>query len=74
VSAIRRLQIILAVDIVKEIITLEQTDSYKLSGKTGGGPIGERALGWFVGRDEDNRAEEKRMAIIHLLLSTAWRS
>ena len=36
-------------DIVKEIITLEQTDSYKLSGKTGGGPLGERALGWFVG-------------------------
>lgn len=48
-SAIRRLEITLAVDIVKEIITLEQTDSYKLSGKTGGGPIGERALGWFVG-------------------------
>jgi beta-lactamase class D len=38
-----------SLDIVKEIITLEQTDSYKLSGKTGGGPIGERALGWFVG-------------------------
>jgi beta-lactamase class D len=36
-------------DIVKEIITLEQTDSYKLSGKTGGGPAGDRALGWFVG-------------------------
>jgi beta-lactamase class D len=38
-----------SLDIVKEIITLEQTDSYKLSGKTGGGPIGKRALGWFVG-------------------------
>ena len=35
--------------VVKEIITLEQTDTYRLSGKTGGGPIGERALGWFVG-------------------------
>ncbi len=38
-----------SVDIVKEIITLEQTDTYKLSGKTGGGLIGDRALGWFVG-------------------------
>jgi beta-lactamase class D len=35
--------------IIKEIITLEHTDSYKLSGKTGGGPIGNRSLGWFVG-------------------------
>src|SRR5262245_42715151 len=35
--------------IVKEIITLKQTDSYKLSGKTGGGSSGGRALGWFVG-------------------------
>jgi beta-lactamase class D len=40
--------------IVKDIITLEQTDSYKLSGKTGGGPLGERALGWFVGYLEKN--------------------
>jgi beta-lactamase class D len=38
-----------SLEIVKEIITLEETDSYKLSGKTGGGPLGERALGWFVG-------------------------
>lgn len=35
--------------IIKEIITLEKTDAYKLSGKTGGGPIGNRSLGWFVG-------------------------
>jgi beta-lactamase class D len=36
--------------IVKEIITLEETPDYKLSGKTGGGPLGEgRFLGWFVG-------------------------
>src|SRR5262249_839966 len=27
----------------------EQTDTYRLSGKTGGGPMGKRALGWFVG-------------------------
>ena len=38
-----------SLDIVKDIITLEQTDSYKLSGKTGGGQAGDRALGWFVG-------------------------
>jgi beta-lactamase class D len=38
-----------SLDIVKDIITLEKTDSYKLSGKTGGGPSGDRALGWFVG-------------------------
>src|SRR5215475_890487 len=37
-----------SLDIVKDIITPEQTDSYKLSGKTGGGQAGGRALGWFV--------------------------
>jgi beta-lactamase class D len=41
-----------SLEIVKEIITLEQTDSYKLSGKTGGGPLGDRQLGWFVGNLE----------------------
>ena len=36
--------------IVKEIIRLEETPDYRLSGKTGGGPLGEnRYLGWFVG-------------------------
>ena len=36
--------------ILKEIMTLEETPDYKLSGKTGGGPLGEnRFLGWFVG-------------------------
>ena len=36
--------------IVKEIMTLEETPEYKLSAKTGGGPLGEsKALGWFVG-------------------------
>jgi len=36
--------------IVKEIMTLEETPDYRLSGKTGGGPLGEgRYLGWFVG-------------------------
>ena len=36
--------------IVKEIMTLEETPGYRLSGKTGGGPLGEgRFLGWFVG-------------------------
>jgi beta-lactamase class D len=36
--------------ILKEIMTLEETPDYKLSGKTGGGVLGEgRYLGWFVG-------------------------
>ncbi|MCA1617820.1 MAG: class D beta-lactamase [Acidobacteria bacterium] len=36
--------------ILKEIMTLEETPDYRLSGKTGGGPLGEgRFLGWFVG-------------------------
>jgi beta-lactamase class D len=39
-----------SMQIVKEIATLEETPDYKLSGKTGGGPLGEnRYLGWFVG-------------------------
>jgi beta-lactamase class D len=36
--------------IVKEILTLEKTADYTLSGKTGGGTVAEnRALGWFIG-------------------------
>jgi beta-lactamase class D len=36
--------------ILKEVMTLEETPDYRLSGKTGGGPLGEgRYLGWFVG-------------------------
>ncbi|MET0624277.1 MAG: penicillin-binding transpeptidase domain-containing protein [Pyrinomonadaceae bacterium] len=36
--------------LVKEIMTLEETPDHRLSGKTGGGPLGEnRYLGWFVG-------------------------
>jgi beta-lactamase class D len=39
-----------SINIVKEIMTLEETPDYKLRGKTGGGPLGEnRFLGWFVG-------------------------
>lgn len=39
-----------SVRIVKEILTLEETPNYKLSAKTGGGPVGEdKTLGWFVG-------------------------
>jgi beta-lactamase class D len=35
---------------VKDILALEETPDYKLSGKTGGGALGEkRYLGWFVG-------------------------
>lgn len=39
-----------SIKLTKEIMTLEETPDYKLSGKTGGGPLGEnRYLGWFVG-------------------------
>ncbi|MDQ3804730.1 MAG: penicillin-binding transpeptidase domain-containing protein, partial [Acidobacteriota bacterium] len=39
-----------SISVVKEIMTLEETPDYKLSGKTGGGPLAEgRYLGWFVG-------------------------
>jgi beta-lactamase class D len=37
-------------DIVKDILLLEQTPAYRLSGKTGGGSIAEgKIIGWFVG-------------------------
>ena len=37
-------------DIVKDILVLEETPAYKLSGKTGGGSIAEATyIGWFVG-------------------------
>ena len=40
----------LTTKIVKEILALEKTADYTLSGKTGGGRLGEnRAFGWFVG-------------------------
>ena len=35
--------------IVKEILVLEETSAYQLSGKTGAGQMGERHIGWFVG-------------------------
>jgi len=39
-----------SLDIVKEIMVHEETPAYRLSAKTGGGPLGEgRFLGWFVG-------------------------
>jgi beta-lactamase class D len=39
-----------ATQIVKDILVLEKTPAYTLSGKTGGGSLAEgRALGWFVG-------------------------
>lgn len=39
-----------SVDIVKDIILLEQTPAYRLSGKTGGGSLDNgKTLGWFVG-------------------------
>ena len=42
-------------DIVKDILVLEKTSTYTLSGKTGGGSIAERRfIGWFVGYLETN--------------------
>jgi beta-lactamase class D len=39
-----------ATDIVKSIIVLEEGEGYRLSGKTGGGPLPDgRFLGWLVG-------------------------
>lgn len=39
-----------SMSIVREIMVLEETPAYRLSGKTGGGPLAEgRYLGWFVG-------------------------
>ncbi len=39
-----------SLDIVKEIMVHEETPAYRLSAKTGGGPLSEgRYLGWFVG-------------------------
>ncbi|MCD4673769.1 MAG: class D beta-lactamase [Anaerolineaceae bacterium] len=45
-----------SMDIVKEIIVLEETDTYKLSGKTGSAIRVEVFQGWFVGylETEDN--------------------
>lgn len=39
--------------IVKEIMILENTDTYRLSGKTGSGQVGTAYIGWFVGYVEE---------------------
>ena len=36
-------------EIVKDIILLEETATYRLSGKTGAAPSGKGTLAWFVG-------------------------
>ena len=36
-------------EIVKDIILLEETATYRLSGKTGAAPSGNGTLAWFVG-------------------------
>jgi len=42
-------------NIVKDILVLEKTDRYTLSGKTGGGTLPNgKSLGWFVGYVETN--------------------
>jgi len=39
-----------SIEIVKDILMLEKTAEYKMSGKTGGGPLaGGKYIGWFVG-------------------------
>ena len=39
-----------SINIVKDILVIEKTPAYTLSGKTGGGPIDEGVyIGWFVG-------------------------
>jgi beta-lactamase class D len=43
-----------AMDIVREIIVLEETDEYKLSGKTGWTSRVEPQIGWFVGYLEED--------------------
>ncbi|HVQ35961.1 MAG TPA: penicillin-binding transpeptidase domain-containing protein, partial [Pyrinomonadaceae bacterium] len=44
-----------SIGIVKDILVLEKTPAYQLSGKTGGGPISEGVvIGWFVGYLESN--------------------
>ena len=46
-----------SIDIVKDIIILEKTDNYKLSGKTGGGMLTENDyIMWLVGYiEKDNK-------------------
>lgn len=39
--------------IVKEIMVLENTDTYRLSGKTGSGKVSAIYIGWFVGYVEE---------------------
>jgi beta-lactamase class D len=44
-----------SIDIVKDIIVIEQTDDYKLSGKTGGGILSDTDyIMWLVGYLEKN--------------------
>ncbi len=38
-----------SMQIVKEIMVLENTNTYQLSGKTGSGKVGATYIGWFVG-------------------------
>jgi beta-lactamase class D len=38
-----------SIEIVEEILILEKTDAYRLSGKTGSGQVQDLYIGWFVG-------------------------
>ena len=42
-----------SIKIVKEILVLEDTGTYRLSGKTGAGQMGALNVGWFVGYVEE---------------------
>lgn len=43
-----------SMEIVKDMMILESSDGYKLSGKTGSGFINSQYVGWFVGYQETN--------------------
>lgn len=38
-----------SMQVVRDILTLEKTSDYTLSGKTGSGQVGDQNIGWFVG-------------------------
>src|SRR5262245_52701157 len=73
-----------SLEIVKDILTLEKTAEYKLSAKTGGGPLDEgKYIGWFVGyletkgnvyffvinRDEKTVAREQHIDLTKRILT-----
>jgi beta-lactamase class D len=45
-----------SIETTKEIMALEKTDTYQLSGKTGSGQTGDLYIGWFVGFLEEDHS------------------